>query len=122
MSIIINFWTFITKGEIKMSCILPSLYDTSSSLLDNPDFSLLCSLFDDIRRTQDDKGAINGTIKSIKRALNRLLNAEFEVTILDNSLSSDTFVCNVYPTVLEAKKIVLINLRTNIERGFLNKI
>ena len=98
-----------------MSCILPSLYDTSSSLLDNPDFSLLCSLFDDIRRTQDDKGAINGTIKSIKRALNRLLNAEFEVTILDNSLSSDTFVCNVYPTVLEAKKIVdlIIEEHTN---------
>ena len=94
-----------------MNSMIPRLYEPGSD--QSPDWKSLVSLINDIKNTKmNDLSGINLSIKSIKKVLFRLTNKNFEVTILNNDIG-DIFICNVYPTVLDCKKIVDLIIEEN---------
>lgn len=78
------------------------LYPT---VLDHPDFKYFCELIGEIKSSRADAAHIGSCLHSMKYVLKRFFGADFELTIVDNDLSTNLFVCNVFPPYAVCKEI-----------------
>ena len=87
------------------------LYSTDNHLadekdiLDHPDFKYFCELIRDIQNSKSDTTELNNHLHSMKNVMRRLFGTSFELTIVDNELSTSAFVCNVFPPYRVCKEI-----------------
>ena len=89
-------------SKLSVSCLynLDKTYDVINN---HPDWIYFCSLIKEIQNANFNQseeyysGKLNNSLKSMKNVLSRMFGVDFEITIIDNSFSSDFFGCNVYP-------------------------
>ena len=80
----------------------------------HPDFRYLCELIREIKGSRTDRDQLNSCIQSIKKILKRMFGVDFEMTIVDNDLSSELFVCNVFPPYSHCKEIADLIIEENV--------
>ena len=79
-----------------------------------PDFKYLCELIREIKSSQTDKDRLNSAIQGMKKILKRMFVVDFEMTLVDNELSTELFVCNVFPPYSHCKEIADLIIEENV--------
>lgn len=83
------------------------------SVLDHPDFKYFCELIGEIRSSRSDAAHMGSCLHSMKHVMKRFFGSEFELTIVDNELSNQMFVCNVFPPYQVCKRIADLIIEEN---------